>query len=222
MKSHFRSSDRNSQNFPHLHHSLSADLRIMAVSTIISDVQIIGEYQNRGVEEQLRRIIKKLLCDARADSLQCNQNRGNRSNNSNRVKMNVGRKLDTKLINLFNSYSEKKSDEKKQEIEENTGKFLNAVPPGLRSGVCGYKNLKQTSPPASLEIWQSLTWSSPSSPHPKPPTRPSTEEIVEIKIDRKEAMEKVQLSRDNESSNEQKNVECEKKTSRIYPINFLL
>lgn len=149
--------------------------------------------------------------------------------------MRVGRKIDNILINLFDNDSEEKLKEKKEGTELDRRECSNTAPVGHRCGVCGYKNLKQTNPPASLEIWQSLTWPTPSSkssPHLTPPTRPSTEETVVTKIDRKEhkkmpiarrqAVQKTHLSVIDESSDEQKNVERENVTPRTYPINFLL
>ena len=207
------------------------------MSTSISDVQVIGEYQNRGVEEQLRAVIEKLLCSEKTVSSPSKHKNGNRSNNGNRADGRGGRKVDNILINLFDNDSEEMLNEKKEGIELESRRHSNTTPQGSRSGVCCYKNLKQTNPPASLEIWQSLTWPTPSSkssPHLTPPTRPSSEEKVVIKIDRNEfrtkplvrrqAIEKTQSQSSvvNESSDEQKNVEREKEVPRTYPINFLL
>ena len=207
---------------------------IAAVSTTISDVQVIGEYQNRGVEDQLRAVIEKLLCSEKTASSPSKNKNGNRANNENRAEGRDGRKVDNILINLFDNDSEETLNEKKEEIELDSRRYSNTTPMGSRSGVCCYKNLKQTNPPASLEIWQSLSWPTPSSkssPHLTPPTRPSTEETVMIKIDRDEHKKRPIVRRQaierqslvvNDSSDEQKNVEREKVTPRTYPINFLL
>lgn len=187
-------------------------------SIVVLDTFMIEKYENRGIEARLVQLLKDMVLRKKIASYK----ETTRETIADRIETNFGSENENKIkmktqVDIKNKSEKENKNDKMFEFRnklENRNKSL----PGHWS----IRNIKQTNPPASLAIWQTLVLSASSPPSSSSSTSSSSSSSPDQSLGNgrnrtlaipnfsTEIPKKVvRFSSQNQSSDENKSIECE-------------
>jgi hypothetical protein len=191
-------------------------------SIVVLDTLMIEKYENRGIEARLVQLLKEMVTRKKIASLR----ESSRKSIADRIENNFESENESKI--KMKSVSKKVDINNKSEKENKNDKLFelkSKLENGNKSlpGHWSIRNIKQTNPPASLAIWQTLVlsaYSPPSSSSSSSSTSSFSSPDHSVENGRNRSLvipnfsseipkKVVRFSSQNQSSDEQKNIECE-------------
>jgi hypothetical protein len=196
--------------------------KFKGTSIVVLDTYMIEKYENRGIEARLVQLLKEMATREKIESLR----EPSRKSIANRIESNLESENESKI--KIKTLSTKVDNNNKSEKENKNGKmfeFKSKLENGNKSlpGHWSIRNIKQTNPPASLAIWQTLVLSAYSPPSSSSTSSSSSSfsspdhsvengrnrTLVIPNFSTEIPKKVVRFSTQNQSSDEQKNIECE-------------